>query len=120
MEWIQRAAAVGGDGGRDDQADGAGWAEDVVVRGEKQRADQPANDDRGDHRLRRQIEDERKADGLGDGDESQRRARQQIRAKFTPGIMAQFSDKGETHLEHLVAHRSHIGPESGNIVAIHA
>ncbi len=106
---MQAEGGVGGDGGGGDQADRGGRAEDVVVRRKEQRAEKAAHHHRHDHRHRRQSQDEGEADGLRHRDKGQRRAGDQVGAQFRRGVVLKLRDEGETHPEHLGAHRRRIG-----------
>ncbi len=101
-----RRVCVGRDRRGDNQANGARRTEDVVAGGEEERADEAADDHRGDDRGRREVEDEGKTDRLRDRDESQGRPCDRVRTQFRQGIGPQLVNERQADLEHVRAERS--------------
>ena len=98
---VKSEAGIVPDRGRRDQADRGRRAEHVIVRREEQRAEEAADHDREDHGHWRQSQDQGKTDGLGDGDERQRRPGNEIRAESLPAIVPELPDEREADPEHL-------------------
>jgi hypothetical protein len=88
---------VSGQRGGDNQADGGGGPENMVVGSEEERGDEAADHDGSDDRGWGQAKDQGKADGLRDRNEGEGGAGNQIGVELAPGVMAQLMQKREAH-----------------------